>query len=39
LRRCGLASTVIIGHYNGSIDDVWDDTARASVAAYLKAPR
>jgi hypothetical protein len=39
LPRCGLASTFIIGHYNGSIDDVWGDTARASVAAYLKAPR
>jgi hypothetical protein len=28
-----------LGVYNGPIDGVWDDTARAAVAAYLEAPR
>jgi TPR repeat protein len=28
-----------LGQYNGPIDDVWDDTAHAAVAAYLEAPR
>jgi len=28
-----------LGHYNGPIDDIWDDTARTAVEAYLKASR
>ena len=27
-----------IAHYNGPIDDQWDDNVRATVEAYLKAP-
>ena len=26
-----------LGHYNGTIDDVWDETARAAATAYLDA--
>lgn len=29
---------VEIAHYDGPIDDRWDDGARATVAAYLKVP-
>jgi uncharacterized protein len=28
-----------LGQYNGPIDDLWDDTARAAATAYLEAPR
>ena len=26
-----------LGHYSGTIDDVWDETARAAATAYLDA--